>query len=250
MKMMQCEVCGGTDIKKIDDATLECQSCGVQYNSKEFEENEPLINADIEKPVSHKPEPTDEYSCFVEFEAYFKGHKDECLHDPKKKKVKALFDKTTITIPEGACLKIQSCLPQKRFDEIELFGHEDGTVSLGVAAGDKVGILKELSRLKAWVLLEEYLETGFIDTDELQLKDKAEVVSTQKRTAEKWARFFGIMGIFPFSFFLGIIPVFLLNKIKEENQGVLPKSSRNDLVLGVCGFCLWLVPLITLIVTA
>ena len=35
MKKMQCEVCGSTDIKKIDDTTFECQSCGVQYSKEE-----------------------------------------------------------------------------------------------------------------------------------------------------------------------------------------------------------------------
>lgn len=37
MKKMQCEVCGSTDIKKIDDTTFECQSCGVQYSKEEVQ---------------------------------------------------------------------------------------------------------------------------------------------------------------------------------------------------------------------
>lgn len=35
MKKMQCEVCGSTEIKKIDDLIFECQSCGVQYSKEE-----------------------------------------------------------------------------------------------------------------------------------------------------------------------------------------------------------------------
>lgn len=35
MKKMQCEVCGSTLIKKVDETTFECQSCGVQYDSTE-----------------------------------------------------------------------------------------------------------------------------------------------------------------------------------------------------------------------
>ena len=35
MKKMQCETCGSTDIKKINDDVFECQSCGVQYSSEE-----------------------------------------------------------------------------------------------------------------------------------------------------------------------------------------------------------------------
>ena len=37
MKKMQCEVCGSTDIKKIDDSIFECQSCGVQYDKNEVQ---------------------------------------------------------------------------------------------------------------------------------------------------------------------------------------------------------------------
>lgn len=37
MKKMQCEVCGSTDIKKIDDSIFECQSCGVQYSKDEVQ---------------------------------------------------------------------------------------------------------------------------------------------------------------------------------------------------------------------
>ena len=35
MKKMQCEVCGGTTIKKIGESMFECQSCGVQYGKEE-----------------------------------------------------------------------------------------------------------------------------------------------------------------------------------------------------------------------
>ena len=37
MKKMQCEVCGSTDVKKIDDSIFECQSCGVQYSKEEVQ---------------------------------------------------------------------------------------------------------------------------------------------------------------------------------------------------------------------
>ena len=37
MKKMQCEVCGSTDIKKVDDSIFECQSCGVQYDKSEVQ---------------------------------------------------------------------------------------------------------------------------------------------------------------------------------------------------------------------
>lgn len=37
MKKIHCEVCGSTDIKKIDDSIFECQSCGVQYDKNEVQ---------------------------------------------------------------------------------------------------------------------------------------------------------------------------------------------------------------------
>lgn len=37
MKKMQCEVCGGTTIKKIGESMFECQSCGVQYGKEEVQ---------------------------------------------------------------------------------------------------------------------------------------------------------------------------------------------------------------------
>lgn len=37
MKKMQCEVCGSNEIKKINDTTFECQSCGIQYSKEEVQ---------------------------------------------------------------------------------------------------------------------------------------------------------------------------------------------------------------------
>lgn len=37
MKKMQCEVCGSREIKKINDTTFECQSCGIQYDKAEVQ---------------------------------------------------------------------------------------------------------------------------------------------------------------------------------------------------------------------
>lgn len=37
MKKMQCEVCGSTEIRKVDDDTFECKSCGVQYSKDDVQ---------------------------------------------------------------------------------------------------------------------------------------------------------------------------------------------------------------------
>ena len=56
MKKMQCEVCGGVDIKKLDDTTFECQNCGIQYDITEFENtiNESDTVQESETPVDEK----------------------------------------------------------------------------------------------------------------------------------------------------------------------------------------------------
>ncbi len=38
-----CEICGNTEMKKIDDTTFECQNCGVQYDSIELEKEKPIF---------------------------------------------------------------------------------------------------------------------------------------------------------------------------------------------------------------
>ena len=35
MKKMQCEVCGGKEIRKVSDGIFECQNCGTQYSTAE-----------------------------------------------------------------------------------------------------------------------------------------------------------------------------------------------------------------------
>ncbi len=54
MKKMQCEVCGSTDIKKIDDSTFECQSCGVQYSKNEVQKLLVEITGKVE--IDHSEE--------------------------------------------------------------------------------------------------------------------------------------------------------------------------------------------------
>lgn len=54
MKKMQCEVCGSTDIKKIDDSIFECQSCGVQYDKCEVQKL--LVELTGEVKIDHSEE--------------------------------------------------------------------------------------------------------------------------------------------------------------------------------------------------
>lgn len=54
MKKMQCEVCGSTDIKKVDDSIFECQSCGVQYDKSEVQKL--LVELTGEVKIDHSEE--------------------------------------------------------------------------------------------------------------------------------------------------------------------------------------------------
>ena len=47
------------------------------------------------------------------------------------------------------------------------------------------------------------------------------------------------MGLTPYTFILGIVTVFLISKAKKENDGILSKRAKRDVVLGVGGFVLW-----------
>ena len=62
MKKMQCEVCGSTDIKKIDDTTFECQSCGVQYSKEEVQkllvEIPDMAGTDVSQELENTNQPT------------------------------------------------------------------------------------------------------------------------------------------------------------------------------------------------
>ncbi len=51
---MQCEVCGSTDIKKVDDSIFECQSCGVQYDKSEVQKL--LVELTGEVKIDHSEE--------------------------------------------------------------------------------------------------------------------------------------------------------------------------------------------------
>jgi hypothetical protein len=62
MKKMQCEVCGSTDIKKIDDSIFECQSCGVQYSKDEVQkllvEIPDMAGTDVSQELENTNQPT------------------------------------------------------------------------------------------------------------------------------------------------------------------------------------------------
>lgn len=58
MKKMQCEVCGSTEIKRIDDSTFECQSCGVQYSKNELQKLLVEITGNVKVDHSQEVENT------------------------------------------------------------------------------------------------------------------------------------------------------------------------------------------------
>ena len=68
------------------------------------------------------------------------------------------------------------------------------------------------------------------------------IESSQNKTkpAEYWIRMFGIFGVIPYTFIAGIFALCFANKAKEENGGTLSKKAKRYLMMGVIGFCVWL----------
>ena len=54
MKQIKCEICGSTEIKKTDDSTFICQSCGVQYTKDEVQKLLVEINGKVK--IDHSEE--------------------------------------------------------------------------------------------------------------------------------------------------------------------------------------------------
>ena len=80
MKKIQCEVCGSTDIKRIDDSIFECQSCGVQYSKEEVQKL--LVEITGKVKIDH----TDEVQNNIK-----RGNQYEQSGDPAK--AKEYYDK-------------------------------------------------------------------------------------------------------------------------------------------------------------
>lgn len=64
--------------------------------------------------------------------------------------------------------------------------------------------------------------------------------------AEGKMRFCGIMGLTPWTFICGIFALCFVGKAKEENGGSLSEKAKRYLVMGVAGFCLWILLFIIL----
>ena len=60
-----------------------------------------------------------------------------------------------------------------------------------------------------------------------------------EKKAERWLRYCGIMGLVPYTFILGIVTPFLINKAKAENGGVLSKKAKRYVIFGLVGFAFW-----------
>lgn len=237
MKKMQCEVCGSTDIKKIDEKTFECQSCGIQYDVTEFEN---IINESDtlqEAGTSVDEKTADKYNCNVEFQSFVKDSKDKIVISPSKADLEKLFNKTVSKMPECCVLIIESNIQEKRFNSIKIFGNSDGTVSIFVVLDGKEYRTKELSKLQAWQLICKYVQSGNIGNEPINFVKENK--SKKGKSTEDWIHYCGIMGLTPYTFILGIVTVFLIGKAKKENDGILSKRAKRDVIFGVGGFVLW-----------
>ncbi len=77
-------------------------------------------------------------------------------------------------------------------------------------------------------------------------------VSRQEQTApqgaEYWMNMFGIFGLTPFTFWVGIFTLCFVKKAKEENDGELSECAKKGLKRGVVGFVIYTVIILLLIV--
>lgn len=237
MKKMQCEVCGSVDIKKLDDKTFECQSCGIQYDITEFENTIDESDTVQESETSVDEKTIDKYNCNVEFQSFVKDSKDKILISPTKADLEKYFNKTVSKMPEDCILIIESNISQKRFERIVVCGHPDSTVSINVILDDKEYRTEQLSKLQAWKLICEYAQNGNVENEKINLVKENK--PKKGKSTEDWIHYCGIMGLTPYTFILGIVTVFLISKAKKENDGILSKRAKRDVVLGVSGFVLW-----------
>ena len=97
MKKIQCEVCGSTDIKRIDDSIFECQSCGVQYSKEEVQKL--LVEITGKVKIDH----TDEVQNNIK-----RGNQYEQSGDPAKAKETFSATKTGST---SALIVMESAKP-------------------------------------------------------------------------------------------------------------------------------------------
>lgn len=96
MKKLQCEACGGIEIKKICDDLFECQNCGVQYSSAEVKkllvEISGTVSIDKSSEIDNLLQRANEY--------YSQGEKEKALEycnrvldvDAQNTKAKELLD--------------------------------------------------------------------------------------------------------------------------------------------------------------
>ncbi len=153
MKKMQCEVCGGTTIKKIDDTIFECQSCGVQYGKEEIQKLLVEIEGTVEVTGTVKIDRSEEVDNAIKRaeQFYEKGDKEKAEEyynkvldiDPdnavanakvniinaKENEASIVLLKQTVSSEEGTkiflnSLKNQSNMVPDIYKEIEIISNE------------------------------------------------------------------------------------------------------------------------------
>lgn len=91
---------------------------------------------------------------------------------------------------------------------------------------------KGLAEAKSYI--EEFALVSGIVIDSKQAK------SSNLSGAEDAICFCGRMSVTPYTFFIGIFALCFVGKAKKENGGSLSKKAKRYLVMGVVGFCLWI----------
>ena len=168
MKKMQCEVCGGTTIKKIGESMFECQSCGVQYGKEEVQKLLVEIEGTVEVTGTVKIDRSEEVDNAIKRaeQFYEKGDTEKAEEyynkaldlDPdnavanakvdkiglKEKEASIILLNQTISIEEGVkvfldSLKLQKDIVADIYKEIEIISNKTSFYRMSLYRGDYKG---------------------------------------------------------------------------------------------------------------
>lgn len=253
MKKMQCEVCGGTTIKKIGESMFECQSCGIQYsndevknllvevtesrdNSTKSHENDRVEENkekyyEKEDETEQKHDDFEEFSCLLKFNGFVKGLEDKIIFNPSKNEINEFLIKV-MENPYDCELVIKSLSSSKEFDEISISAEPD--IGFTICATNENMVVRGINTNCILDYICEYIIFGVLDFEEIQAQTPIVVEKSNK--AEGWIKLFGIFGLTPYTFIAGIFVLFFIKKAKLENDGVLSEVSLKGIKRGIIGF--------------
>lgn len=232
-------LCTDFSFDKFVKSDAECQQLINKFSSQHINKGKKTQQENVAKETtkSGKNSTTKKLKCDVFFEAFTIDLSDKSVSNPTKSELKALFE-TAESHPYDCVLHIEPQLEQQDYDEIEIIGQDyNDIVAVTFKRGEVIdGDL--FNKSDGLEIVCTFLETGKCDMSKF-----SPFVPPQNPkkpgNAANWIHLFGIMGLTPYTFFLGIFTLCFVNKAKEENGGELSKYTKSDLKKGVIGFSVY-----------